>query len=494
MGTRNARLLDLAYEPILIRDQEDRITYWNKGAERLYGFRDAEALGRVSHDLLKTQFPEEFETLRTTFLKHREWQGELTHTTRDGQQVIVSSRWVMDDDPEAGPLTLETNFDLTAVMASKAALETSEHRLRSVFQLSPLGIGIRDESTGSFEIVNEAYGRITGYSEAELLSSRTIDGPAVTGAEVERFHDLLEGRSALYRTERSFQRKSGEEIWITVFARVLDRDLLSSRIRTLIVLEDSTARRSAEMDLHRLNTTLEQRIADRTRDLAETNRDLEAFSYSVSHDLRAPLRAIRGFADALEEDYGDKLDAQARSYLAQIELGASRMAQLIDDLLAYSRLGRASIVLSKVYLADVVAKAIEQVAQLDLAPEVTVAPQICVMAHPQTLVQAVVNLLTNACKFARADVPAEIFVRAEIRGNAVRLWVEDNGIGIAPEHQERIFQVFERLHGQETYPGTGIGLAIVKRSMQQMHGSAGVESMLGTGSRFWIELPRAEEA
>ena len=490
MGTRNARLLDLAYEPILIRDRNDRITYWNKGAERVYGFTYPEALGRVSHDLLKTKFPVPLEQLRRDFLSRRQWQGELTHTTRDGRRVVVSSRWVMDDDPEAGPLTLETNFDLTALQSSKAALEASEHRLRSIFELSPLGIGIRNEATRTFEMVNEAYSRLTGYSERELLSCTDMDGLAQTKDELDRYQSMLDEKTILYRTERPFVRRDGAEIWIAVFARVLDTDEETQQTRTLVLLEDITARRSAQMELEELNTTLEKRIEERTRDLEESNRDLEAFSYSVSHDLRAPLRAIRGFANALEEDYRDTLDEQAMSYLQQIEMGTARMTQLIDDLLAYSRLGRAAISLSPTRLKNVVERAIHQLPDLRPVPEVHIAPQTCVRAHPQTLTQVLVNLLTNAYKFTRPGVPGRICITSEVRGEMIRLWVEDNGIGIAPEHQDRIFQVFERLHGQETYPGTGIGLAIVRRSMEGMRGNAGVESELGKGSRFWIELPR----
>lgn len=489
MGTRNARLLDLAYEPILIRDAEDRITYWNAGAERLYGWNRTEVLGRSSHELLQTQFPEPFEHVRELFLEYRQWQGELVHTTRSGERVIVSSRWVMDDDPEAGLLTLETNFDLTALQASKAALQASEHRLRSIFDLSPFGIGIRDESTGRFSMVNRAFTHLTGYPEAELLSV-TLDLPASFGEQADSYRTMLTGKLDLYSTELPFTRKDGHEIWLAVTARALDRAGTGQPATTLVLLSDVTARRSAEIELQDLNATLEQRIRERTHDLEESNRDLEAFSYSVSHDLRAPLRAIRGFADALREDYADRLDSRALSYLQEIESGGSRMTQLIDDLLAYSRLGRASIPLSPVLLLDAVQRATTDVHHCE--PSIDIPEGLAAKAHRPTLVQVLVNLLTNACKFVRPGTAPQIRICAEKRGSSARLWIEDNGIGIAPEHQGRIFHVFERLHGQETYPGTGIGLAIVRRSMQRMNGEAGVDSELGQGSRFWIELPLAE--
>ena len=240
-----------------------------------------------------------------------------------------------------------------------------------------------------------------------------------------------------------------------------------------------------------MNATLEDRVEQRTRDLKEATDEMEAFSYSVSHDLRAPLRAVQGFADAVLEDYGKQLDETANGYLREIERGGSRMTQLIDDLLAYSRLSRTSLELRPVSVASVLSAAREQLTGILCPSEFEIPEHLAVFAHRQTLVQAISNLLTNACKFVRPDTALRIHVWAEERGACVRIWVEDNGIGIAPEHQERIFRVFERLHGQETFPGTGIGLAIVKRAAERMNGAVGVDSDLNVGSRFWIELAKA---
>ncbi len=250
---------------------------------------------------------------------------------------------------------------------------------------------------------------------------------------------------------------------------------------------------------------LEHRVAARTAELQRTNAELEAFAYTVSHDLRSPLRALQGFATALLEDYGPRMDAVGRDYCERIVRGSTRMDQLIQDLLAYSRIGFDELLLSPVALQDVLADAS---AQLDAefrrrAADVTIATALpLVVAHRSTLVQVVVNLLTNAIKFVPAGVQPCVCVRAEARTDAghtdgqptgarraVRLWVEDNGIGIAPEYHERIFGVFERLHAPSVYPGTGIGLAIVRKAVSRMGGRAGVESQAGAGSRFWIELP-----
>jgi signal transduction histidine kinase len=214
-----------------------------------------------------------------------------------------------------------------------------------------------------------------------------------------------------------------------------------------------------------LNETLEQRVDQRTAELESANRALEAFAYSVSHDLRAPLRGIQGFAQALLEDYGDRLDATGHDYARRIAAAANRMDQLIQDILSYSRLSRADLELVPVPLDAAVREA---QAEVDLplrqrGGEIEVEGSFPrVRAHRSTLVQVLTNLLSNAVVYVAPGAPPRIRIRAEERSGRVRLWVEDQGIGIAPEHQERIFDVFERLHGSETYPGTGIGLAIVR--------------------------------
>lgn len=248
-------------------------------------------------------------------------------------------------------------------------------------------------------------------------------------------------------------------------------------------------------------TQLEQRVAERTALLKDTNQELEAFTYSVSHDLRAPLRTMQGFAKALLEDCGDQLEDFCRSYIDSIIDDAVQMNVLINDLLSYSRLSRAQINLQPTALDDVVAAALKQLtaqvqekqAQIHKADPL---PQ--VMAHRSTLVQVVTNLISNAIKFVEPNTQPQIHIFATLesrdRQDWIRLWIVDNGIGIAPEHQERVFRVFERLHGAESYPGTGAGLAIVRKGIERMGGRVGVESQSGQGSRFWLELPAVMES
>ncbi|GAB4533792.1 MAG: hypothetical protein Tsb0014_19500 [Pleurocapsa sp.] len=235
---------------------------------------------------------------------------------------------------------------------------------------------------------------------------------------------------------------------------------------------------------------LEAKVAQRTAQLEEINQELEAFSYSISHDLKAPLRAIQGFALALQEDYALELDDLGREYTERLTASAQQMERLILDLLAYSRLSRTEIQLQEVSLEKIISQAIERL-NFKLTrkqAKITIEAPLSNMFGNQTiLLQVVSNLLSNALKFVAVDVNPEIRIWTKIKGDRVRLYLSDNGIGIAPPHQERIFGVFERLHGNETYPGTGIGLAIVKKGMERLAGSFGVESELGKGSCFWVE-------
>ncbi|MBE9018565.1 HAMP domain-containing protein [Chroococcidiopsidales cyanobacterium LEGE 13417] len=262
-----------------------------------------------------------------------------------------------------------------------------------------------------------------------------------------------------------------------------------------------TERQHAAAEIQQLNATLEQKVSDRTAQLQEINRELEAFAYSVSHDLRAPLRTIRGFAQALQEDYSDRLDDLGNEYLQSITADAVQMDRLITELLAYSQLTRTKITLQPVALMATIESACKQL-EMNLQEkqaEITVTtPLPTVLAHSPTLTQAIANLLSNALKFIKPESRPQAEIKYQLaqrdRQQWVRLWIIDNGIGIASSDTERIFRIFERLHGIETYPGTGIGLAIVRKSIERMGSCVGVESQLGQGSRFWIELPLYEGA
>jgi signal transduction histidine kinase len=345
-------------------------------------------------------------------------------------------------------------------------------------------------------------GRIPGTSWQLLLEfpASVVDAPVksfLRGLGVIALGVMVVGLGATLAVSRSITGPLGQLVDGVEAAAAGD---LTSKVR--VRSQDEVARVADAFNtmvdrVRESQEKLEERVRDRTRELQERNDDLEAFGYSISHDLRAPLRAMQGFSQIILEDYGDKLDDKGRQHAERIVVAAKRMDELIRDLLAYSRLSRAHLATAPVSLQQVVTDALTQLeAELHRtgARVQVTEPLPAVRGHQSTLSQVVANLVGNGMKFARQGMSPEVRVRAEMLNGTVRLWVEDNGIGIRPEHQQRIFNVFERLHTNDQYPGTGIGLAIVKKGMERMGGRVGVESEPDSGSRFWIELPRVEAA
>ncbi|WP_414574149.1 ATP-binding protein [Nostoc sp. CCY 9925] len=244
--------------------------------------------------------------------------------------------------------------------------------------------------------------------------------------------------------------------------------------------------------LQRYTEQLEQLVHNRTQQLEEANSALEAFAYSISHDLQEPLRAIRGFATILLEDYDTVLNSGGQDLLYRIASNVERMDNLLIDLLEYSRLSRIDLPLQPINLNSLVKQVLTQleVSLEEKQAQVTIAePLLEIVGNYRTVEQIITNLITNAIKFVAPGIQPQVRIWTEHREHCVRLWVEDNGIGISPQHWERIFGVFERLHSIEAYPGTGIGLAIVRKGIERMGGQVGMESEVSQGSRFWIELP-----
>ena len=247
-------------------------------------------------------------------------------------------------------------------------------------------------------------------------------------------------------------------------------------------------------DLVRAKEKLEETVAERTVSLREAVEQMEEFSYSVSHDLRAPLRAMSAYAGVLLADYSQRLDETACGYLEKIRRSSDRMDSLTKDVLAYSRVARLQVQPEIIALGRLVEDVISQHANLHppLVEIEVASPLPDVLGHEATLGQVVSNLLNNAVKFVHAGVKPHIRIYTERLGKNVRVWFEDNGIGIKPQHQQRIFQMFQRVHPESRYEGMGIGLTIVRKAIEKMGGKVGVESDGQNGSRFWIELPTVD--
>jgi PAS domain S-box-containing protein len=365
--TRQASLLNLTHDTILVTDMGGVITYWNRGAQELYGWTADEALGKRAHDLLHTIFPAPLEEINANLLRSGRWEGDLVHTKRDGAKLTVASRWALQRDDHGQPsVILETNNDITE-------------------------------------------------------------------------------------------------------------------------------RNRAQEEIRKLNEELEQRVIERTRDLEAANKELEAFAYSISHDLRAPLRHMSGFAELLQKHAASMLDEKARRYMVIILESTKRMGELIDDLLTFSRIGRAEIQKTLVSMDQLVREVLTEVQQEADGDKINwrIGALANVYGDRSMLRVALVNLLSNAVKFTRKRDPAEIEVGCSNGNrNEVVFYVKDNGVGFDMKYVNKLFRVFQRLHRAEEFEGTGIGLASVQRIIQRHGGRIWAEGEVNRGASFYFTIPK----
>jgi PAS domain S-box-containing protein len=354
------------------------------------------------------------------------------------------------------------------------------------------------DTTGRIVLMNPEAEKLTGWTTAEALHQQVStvfrlvheDTRAVMSDPVEQA--LKEGKVVGRSGDAVLVSRNAEE-WPVEDSAAPIFDKKGVLRGAVLVFHDATGLRSAQKALAAHSAVLEKTVAERTTQLQQSVAELEAFSYSVSHDLRSPLRAMQGFSEAVLEDYGDKLDAEGRDYLERIKSAGIRLDRLIQDLLAYSRMDRLQSPLAPLDPEKLVREAIELDANLR-PPQATVrveTPMPRVLAHAAPMTQVITNLLRNAVKFVPEGRTPNIVVRAETHGDRVRLWFEDNGIGLAPADRERIFNMFVQLNEGSRFSGTGVGLAIVKKAARAMRGSVGVEAQPhGDGSRFWVELAK----
>ena len=360
--TQQASLLNLTHDTIFVRDMSDLITYWNRGAEELYGWSAQQAVGKHSQQLLQAEFPIPLEEVRAELLRTGRWEGELRKTKADGSAVVVASRWSLRQDEQGRPLAiLETNNDIS-------------------------------------------------------------------------------------------DRKRREE------------------------------------EIRKLNVEL----GKRTSDLEATNKELEAFAYSVSHDLRAPLRHMVGFTELLQKHTFPTLDEKSLRYMRIILEAAKKMGTLIDDLLAFSRIGRAETRETMVNMEQLVKDVLTDIQQesggRDIAWKIGALPNL--YGDRSMLRLALVNLISNAVKFTRINPQAEIEIGSmEKKEDGVVVFVRDNGVGFDMKYAHKLFGVFQRLHQSDSFEGTGIGLATVQRIIHRHGGRVWAESLVNRGATFFFSVP-----
>ncbi len=478
------------------------ILSWNKEAEQLTGFSEKEVVGREL-SILMPRPPADEATIIDRLRRGdaiSQFRARCRHKSGRILELLLALAPLWNDRRQV-------------VGFSASAEEYWEGRNRDALPqlIEQLPLGMRwVGKDGTILRANHEALELLGYTRDEYVG-HSLSEFHPDPAHVEIILDHLSRGEPLIDFETRLRAKDGSIKTVLITSSVVQageevlhaecftrditelRKIQQEREDLLRELQAEHARLAESLEKTReLNQSLEQRVDERTRELQETVADLNTFTYTVSHDLRAPLRSLRSFASILNQDFGGALGPEGTQYARRIVESAEQLDALTLDLLAYSRLAKANLDVEAVdvesLLADVLRLMSEELRERRGQVDVT-RPLARVIAQPVLLKEVLVNLISNGLKFVRKGVEPRIRIWTEARkGGRVRLWVGDNGIGIAPEHHDIIFGVFERLHPVDVYPGTGIGLAIVRRAVERMGGTVGVESAPQEGSRFWLDL------
>jgi PAS domain S-box-containing protein len=501
--TRQAGLLNLTHDSIFVRDMQDIITYWNRGAQELYGWTSGEAIGKNAHELLQTAFPAPIEEIRARLMSAGRWEGELRKIKADGTQVTVASRWSLRRDERGRPAAiLQTENDVTEHQKREQEILSLNEELRkrtdrletevaertrhaNLLDLTHDSIFVRDMSDiitywnlGSQELFGWKPDEAIGKYAHELLCS-------VFPVPIEEIHaELL--RSGRWEGELGKTRADGTRL--VVSARwSLQRDKQGRAAAILATNDDITERKQWEQEILSLN----QELGRRSAQLEASNKELEAFAYSVSHDLRAPLRHMAGFTELLQKQSAGVLNERSQRYVNIVLESAKRMGNLIDDLLTFSRLGRADTHKTMVSLDQLVKEVLTEVRQDAKGRNIVWKfDRLPACYGDRSMLRLVlINLISNAVKFTRTRERAEIEVGCmEQEKDKVVVFVRDNGIGFDMKYVNKLFGVFQRLHPPEAFEGTGIGLATVGRIVHRHGGEVWAEGFLDKGATFYFSL------
>jgi len=382
--------------------------------------------------------------------------------------------------------------DITEQRRAEDELRQSEERWRLIFDNSAVGIVVTD-AEGRYFATNAVYEMMLGYSKEGLIGLTLFDvndeddNPSTHALIAE----LLTGKRSHFQIDAKCRRKDGQQIWVTESVSSV-HDSQGKPVYLIAIVEDVTERRQTSDALNKLNVELEQRVADRTAALDVKTRELETFAYSVAHDLKAPLRGIEGYTSLLLEDYLNRMDDEEQSLLMNVHLSAQQMTRLIDDLLAYSRIDYANLALINIELRSFILNLVEQRKKAvndDRVTFKTNAGYGSALVDPGALEQALRNYIDNAIKFTRTMASPIVEIGSDRYATGWRLWVRDNGVGFDMRHANEVFEIFRRLHHDEEYEGTGVGLAIVRKVVERMGGRVWAESQPNRGSTFFLEIP-----
>lgn len=405
-------------------------------------------------------------------------EHRMLHKDGSIRWVLVRGTVIRDEQGSAIRM-VGTDSDITELKRTQEALQKSEKRFRAVFEQAPLGIALVDSQTGRFKSLNQKYADIIGYSRKELskLTFQDITHPDDLEANLQETQLMVDGKIDILGLEKRYMRQDGSVVWVNLTCVPLSWDEGEPRSH-IAMIQDITERRRAQ------------------EELARSNNDLQHFAYIISHDLQEPLRLIKGYLRLLQQSFQDQLDEKANEFIHHSVDGATRMQRMVQALLEYSRIETRGHPLQKVDSEALLTQVTNDLELLinDHRAKITYDSLPVVFADPTQLIRVFQNLLTNSIKFqpqgpARDHEPPRVHISAQQKGEAWVFAVRDNGIGIAPQQTDQIFQMFRRLHSPEEYPGTGIGLAICKKIITRHGGDIWVESEPGQGATFYFTLP-----
>ncbi|MCE1164630.1 MAG: PAS domain S-box protein [Bacteroidetes bacterium] len=417
--------------------------------------------------------------------------GEWKHMKSDG--TIMNIMAISHDISINGKdCRIAVVYDITDMKKAEKALRESEEKYRMLFESA--GDAIMLMSNDRFVDCNQKTVEIFGTNREKIIGMHPWELSPEYQNEGDKSKDKAETyvREAIRGTPQYFEWKHKKEDGTVFDAEVsLNNIILDGEILIQAIVRDITERKRIESEIKKLNDELENRVLDRTRQLEESNKELEAFSYSVSHDLRAPLRAISGFSKILKEDYFDKLDEEGKECLTDILKNADRMAALIDDLLELSRYGRKVLDKTTIKMKELFISIFEEEKKNALAEEIIFSMKECADAigDYSLIKQVVVNLLSNAIKYSSKNPAPEIEVGSYNDGKEIVYYVKDNGVGFNMKYVHKLFGVFQRLHNLDDFKGTGVGLAIVNRIVTKHNGRVWANSEQGKGAEFYFTLP-----
>ena len=495
--------LDLIW---IVDPRSRKLLYMNSAYERLWGRPAAPLYEDLAH-WLDGVHPEDRQRVADAALHANEagmYQTEYRVIRPDGHLVWIRGRGFPLFGAD-GRMRYMAGFaeDITLARTSEAleqAHRIAQERLERIVATAPGAVHsycLGSDGRGRFIFASPAIRELLGVA-AETLVERGIDllelvHPDDRGMVAHSLRESADLGSPWLASFRVPLTSTGERCLEAHSMPVREGD---GGVVWHGFLIDVTERRRAEQEIRSLNVDLEHRVADRTSELEAKHREMESFTYSVSHDLKAPLRGIDGYSRLLESDHADKLDEEGRFFVAMIRKATAHMGDLIDDLLAYSRVERGRPKLGPVAPGPVVATVVEgvaaEVASGAIALSSEVEPGLMALGERDGLLLALRNLLDNAVKFTAGRPGRTIAIGARRVQGQVLFWVRDNGPGFDMRYHDRIFEIFQRLHRAEDFPGTGVGLAIVRKAVERMHGKVWAESAKGDGATFYIQLPAVQ--